>query len=314
MAQVVILGGYGRAGRACAQEIAEQTRARLVIAGPSIQKAESAALGLGGGATAAYGDVSDPRSLARLLEGARLLVACCADLQPGVLEIALELRVALIAVSSLELGEARWQALAEQAWRAQVPAIVHAGAIPGLPGVLADWLVRRFAALAELRLASTGAWTGSACARRERGRVVGLRRAALRLPQRFRFDPPLGSLAMRGASSADLEGFARAHCVERLLYLEPLLGATRRARRAVQPGFSLVAEARVRAGRRAPDARAAISAPDPLAPAAALCGSLAAAVLAGEVPAGLLTPREARGPAALLNDLEKRGVGVRLGG
>jgi hypothetical protein len=72
-----------------------------------------------------------------------------------------------------------------------------------------------------------------------------------------------------------------------------------------------VAEARVRGGAARPDARIELSAPDPLLPAAALTGSLGSALLSGELPAGLLTPREARAPAALLADLEKRGVALR---
>lgn len=311
VAQVVILGGYGRVGRLCALEIADQTRARVVIAGPNIQRAESAALGLGGRALAAYGNATDPRTLARLLDGTRLLVACCSDLQAAALELAIDMRVAVIAVSSLVLGEARRSALAEQAWRAQVPAILHAGGIPGLPSVLADLLLRRFESLEELRLASTGAWSGTPAAAQDVKRSGGAP-PGLRLPQRFHFGPPLGTLAMRSAATADLEGFAQAHCVQRLVYLEPLLGPRRRARRAASPGFALVAEARVRASADEADARLEIRAADPLLPAAALCGSLAAAVLAGEVPAGLLTPREARNPAALVAGLEKRGVDVRL--
>jgi hypothetical protein len=310
MAQVVILGGYGRVGRLCAREIAGQTRARLVIAGPSIQKAESAALGIGTRATAAYGNAADPRTLARLLEGTRLLVACASDLPAAALELAIELRVAVIAVSTLVLGAARRAALADQAWRAQVPVVLHAGAIPGLPGVLAELLVRRFASLEELRIASTGPWTGTAGAAQDVRRSASERRG-IRLPQRFRFPEPVGTLAMRSAAVADLEGFAAAHCVERLVYLEPLTGLERLGLRGPVRAFSLVAEARARDGATRPDARIELSAPDPLLPAAALVGSLGAAHLSGELPAGLLTPREARGPSALLADLEKRGIALR---
>lgn len=312
MTQVVILGGYGRVGRLCAQEIAGQTRAQLVIAGPSIQKAESAALGLGGRAVAAYGNAADPRTLARLLEGTRLLVACASDLPAAALELAIAMRVAVIAVSSLVLGAARRDALAEQAWRAQVPVVLHAGAIPGLPGVLAELLVRRFASLEELRIASTGPWTGTGGAARDVRQNTSERRG-IRLPQRFRFAPPVGTLAMRGAAVADLEGFAQAHCVGRLVYLEPLAGLERLGLRGPRPAFGLVAEARVRGAATPPDARVELSAPDPLIPAAALIGSLGAAILSAEAPAGLLTPRETRGPSALLADLEKRGVALRAG-
>jgi hypothetical protein len=299
MAQVVVLGGYGRVGRSCAQQLAEQTRARLVIAGPSIQQAESAALALGERAAGAYGNAADPRTLARLLDGALLLVACCPELQTACLELAIDMRVAVISVSRLALGAQRRSALAERAWKAQVPVVLHAGAIPGLTGVLAELLVRRFPDLAELRLASTGAWTDA-----------GPRRG-MRMPQRFRFGPPIGTLAMRSAEVPDLEDFERAHCVDRLVYLEPLLGRHRRRPGTAPPGFALAAEARVRAGSPEPDARVELHATEPLLPAAALCGSLAAALLAGELPKGLLTPREARNPAALLTSLEKRGVELR---
>jgi len=310
MAQVVILGGYGRVGRLCAQEIAEQTRSRLVIAGPSIQKAESVALGLGGRAVGAYGNAADPRTLTRLLEGSRLLVACASDLPAAALDLAIGMRVSLIAVSSLVLGAARRSALEERAWRAQVPVVVHAGAIPGLPGVLADLLMRRFSALAELRIASTGPWQNSRGAARDLRQ--GSLRQGIRFPQRFTFPEPLGTLAVRRSSVADLEGFAAGHCVTRVEYLEPLRGLERWGLGPPDSAFSLVAEARADASAAAPDARIEIAAPDPLVPAAALAGRLAAGVLAGELPAGLLTPREALGPTPLLADLEKRGVSVRI--
>jgi hypothetical protein len=281
-----------------------------VIAGPSIQKAESVALGLGGRAVGAYGNAADPRTLTRLLDGARLLVACASDLPAAALDLAIDTRVAVISVSSLALGAERRHALAAQAWRAQVPVVIHAGAIPGLPGVLADLLMRRFAALAELRLASTGPWKRSRGAARDVSQ--GAPRRGLRLPQRFAFPPPLGTLAVRGSSVADLEGFAAAHCVRRVTYLEPVAGLERLGLRSPGSGFSLIAEARVDAAAPAPDARIEVSAPDPLVPAAALTGRLAAGVLAGEVPAGVITPREALGPATLLADLEKRGIGVRI--
>jgi hypothetical protein len=319
MAQVVILGGYGRVGRLCAQEVAAQTRASLVIAGPSIQKAESVALGLGRRATGAYGNAADPRTLSRILDGASVLVACTCDLSPAVLELAIGMRVAVVAVSTLSLSPVRQAAIAEQAWRAQVPVVIHAGAVPGLPGVLAELLVRRFPALAEIRIASTGPWTGTPGAARDvqrsaSERPTGMRLRppkGIRLPQRFAFEAPIGSLAMRPSVCADLEGFAAAHCVERLSYLEPVDGLLRLAMRPAPRSFAIGARGWVGGTEGPPDARIDLHAGDALLPAAALAGALVAGALARELPAGLLTPREARGPGALLADLEKRGVGVR---
>jgi len=312
MAQVVILGGYGRVGRRCAREIAEQTRTHLVIAGPSIQKAESVALGLGGRAVAAYGNAQDPRTISRILEGVEVLVACCPDLQPAVLEIAIGMRVAVVAVSTLSISGPRREALAEQAWRAQVPVVIHAGAIPGLPGVLADWLVRRLPSLAELRIASTGPWIGTPSAARDVARAAPERPSGLRLPQRYAFGSAVGTLAMRASACADLVGFADAHCVERLTYLEPIDGRLRRALRPLPRAFALDAQAWAESTGGPPDARIELAATDARVAAAALAGSLVAGALANALPAGLLVPREARNPALVLADLEKRGVSVRM--
>lgn len=321
---MVILGGYGQLGRLCAQELASRSRAPLVVAGRSQQRAESLALSFGERARGVYANALDARTLARAVEGAGLLVACCGGDQIIALQVALELRVPFIGVSPLRI-EARSRALvAEQAWRAQVPVVLSAGAVPGIPGIAAELLVRQLPAIRQLRIASTGAWVETETARRdsqlataalpgEDAGTGGLRR---RIPELWRFAEPIGMRPVVPSSSADLDGFCESHCVETLSYLEPPRGVIGRSlgrlvSRQAEPGFALAA---IASSAPEPGAKATVSielyAPNALIAAAALIGALGVEILEGRAPAGLSTPREVLRPAVALLALEKRGVRV----
>lgn len=319
----MILGGYGQLGRLCVQELASRSRAPLVVAGRSLQRADSLALAFGERARGVYANALDARTLARAVEGAGLLVSCCGGDQIVALQVALELRVPFIGASPLRL-EARSRALvAEQAWRAQVPVVLSAGALPGIPGIAAELLVRQLPAIRQLRIASTGAWAETETARRDAQLAVppagedsgpgALRR---RIPELWRFAEPIGMRAVVPSSSADLDGFCESHCVETLCYLEPPRGVIGRSlgrlvSRQAEPGFALAA---IASSDPAPGARASVAielfAPNALVPAAALIGALGVEILEGRAPAGLSTPREVLSPAAALGALEKRGVRV----
>jgi hypothetical protein len=315
---VVVLGGYGQLGRRCVQAIAGQGRAPVVIAGRNIQRAEALALRLEGRAAHAYADASNPRTLARAIEGASALVLCCGGELRGAIDLALEMRVPVLSPAPAPPSRAARERLAESAWKAQVPLVACAGALPGLPGVLCEVLVRRFPAIEELHVSATGRWTRSETAARdvlERAPRPARRRERLArwLPRHC----ALGGarLALHPGSSPDLDGFAQAHCVGRLSYLEPLpwrLGARldRLLSRGPRPVFALAAEARVGTRVHPAGCRIELQAGDPLLPATSVIASLVGAALARELPAGLLTPREARSPALLLADLDKQGVRV----
>lgn len=323
MRAVVVLGGYGRLGRLCVHELASRTRAPLCVAGRSLQRAESLALSFGERARGVYANAHDPRALARALEGAGALVACCGGDQLVALQTALELRVPFVGLSPVGL-EARSRArLAELAWRAQVPVVLWAGALPGLPGILAEALVRKLPAIRRLRIASTGRYAETETARRDLQTIptplgdIPTRFALRRLlPEIWRFAEPIGACPVVPSSSPDLEGFAESHCVETLTYLEPPRGALGRSLRrlvALQPdaGFALAATASCDPDPAAPPtAGIALFAHNVLIPAAALAATLASAILDGSVPAGLSTPREALHPAIALGELEKRGVRI----
>lgn len=320
MRPVVVLGGYGRIGRHCAAELVARTRAPLRIAGRNVQRAESVALSLGERASASYADVQDARVLARALEGAAAVVACCGGDLRVALQCALELRVPFVGLSPVALEARAARHFAELAWNAQVPVVLHAGALPGIPGILAESLVRRVPAIRRLRIASTGPFVASETAQRDqraRRSAEGESRRARRLPEVWRFADPIGRRAVQAGLSADLAGFAAMHCVEELEYLEPREGALARVfarvvARSSATGFAVAALAFGAPSAREPLAQIEVSAADVLGPAAALAGAVTAALLEGRVPAGLSSAREVLSPAVALGELEKRGARIRF--
>jgi hypothetical protein len=320
MREIFVLGGDGHLGRLCIRELVQGTSARLIVAGRSVQRAEALALGFGERACAVYCDASDPRTLRRTLEKADAVVACCGGDLSAAISTAVSMRVPFVGLTPIALDAHARDTVGEAAWKAQVPIVVQAGALPGLPGVLAETLVRRFRSIRELRIASSGPWSQTETSKNDalryrRGRVRRRPERTGWLPLRWRFPDPVGWRRLRAAESLDLVGFAEAHCVEQLRYFEPSGGPVARrldlvrSRRSIRP-FALSAEARIDPRRREPEARIDVTAPDAPTAACAVAGSLVAAILARDVPAGLLTPREAINPARILSDLEKRGARV----
>jgi putative NAD(P)-binding protein len=316
---IVVLGGYGRIGRLCVQELVARTRAPIKIAGRNAQRAESVALSFEERASASYTDASQPRVLARTLEGAAAVVACCGGDLGGALQATLELRVPFVGLSPIPLGARGRAHVAELAWKAQVPIVLHAGALPGIPGLLAESLVRRLPSIRRLEIASTGPFAKSDTARRDQSAahesLAGEASAARRLPELWTFAEPVGRRALVRSASADLEGFTASHLVDELRYLEPPEGWLTRAfasvlRAAGGAGFAVAA--RAFCGASEPEAELEVSAADPLGPAAAIATVVTAAILQGHVPAGLASVREAISPALALGELEKRGVRVRV--
>jgi hypothetical protein len=316
---IVVLGGYGRIGRLCVQELVARTRAPIKIAGRNAQRAESLALSFERRASASYTDASVPRVLARTIEGAAAVVACSGGDLGAALQCALELRVPFVGLSPIPLGERGGAHVAELAWKAQVPIVLHAGALPGIPGLLAESLVRRVAVIRRLEIAASGPFVDTDTARRDQSAAraaLSAEGAARQLPELFAFDPPVGRRALVPAACADLSGFAASHLVETLRYLEPPEGLvarllSRALRASGGTGFAVVA--RAFGEENEPEAVVSVSASDVLAPAAAIASAVAVAMLEGQVPAGLCQVREAISPALALGELEKRGVRVRVG-
>lgn len=324
MRAVVVLGGYGRLGRLCVHDLASRTSAPLVVAGRNLQRAESVALAFGERARGVYADANDARTLARAIEGAAALIACSGGDLLVALQTALELRVPLVGLSPVALEPRTRAHFAALAWRAQVPVVLSAGALPGLPGILAESLVRRLPAIGRLRIASTGAYSETETARRDLAQRAtppgdeaarGVR--ARWIPELWRFAEPIGTRPVVPSHSADLDGFAESHCVSDLVYLEPPRGVLGRGLRRIvsgqtDAGFALAATASLESDPETkPAASLELFAQSALIPAAAIGSALCAAILDGRVPAGLSAPREALNPATALAELEKRGVRVR---
>lgn len=320
MKEVVVLGGYGRLGSACVEELLATTDCRIVIAGPSVQRAERAALAYGRRAYGAYANAADPRAVEDVVSRSSAVVACASSPPLAALDRALETRTPFVSLTSISLGAASMTALAERAWEAQTPVVFHAGAVPGLPCIAADLLLRRFERVRTLRIASTGlggAPALSLAALREMAGRSDLRELrelwSWRPPRRFRF--PGGVRLVSEVRSADLDGFAAGHCVGSVHYYEPDAGPIGAASASLfgwrEPRtFTLVAEAYVDDANAKPAGRLVLRARSPVRAAAIAASAIVRGVLAHSVPAGLLLPYEAVSPAALLELFEKRGARV----
>ena len=319
MRPIVVLGGYGRLGRACVLELAAQTNAPLRIAGRNAQRAESLALSLGERAAPCYADAADPRvagARARGRGGGRRLLRRRPARRPAErARAARAVHRALAAAARSAQRAPPGRARLARAGSGRAPRGGGArdprdpGRVAGAPAArdrdAADRLDRRLHARPRPRAATSG----------PRPRPPRFR-SARRLPERWRFADPIGARALAPAACADLAGFAESHCVGALEYLEPPSRGLARSvaklvARGAGAGFAVAARATPVGDGAAVEVE--LSAPDPVAVAAALAAALAAAVLERRVPAGLSAPRDALGPAAALTALEKRGARIRIG-
>lgn len=334
--RVLVLGGYGALGGAVVAELLRSTPAKVAIGGRNEQRARRVALALGPRADGVYADADDPRTLAEALEGASLAISCASGLPRAVLERAAALGVPLIDTAPLTLERGARLALGELAWESQVPLIVHAGAVPGLAGIAAEFLVRRCGVSDSMRIATTGPWRGTPSARADLAEVERARKAESPRLSRERgatieiFPPPLGRLRVRVRRALELDGFEASHTVERITYREADAGALGRWFRArgtrvgwrggepspparfphPSPGdpFGLIARLRTRDF----ECELSLHAPSVLTAAAAVAAALGSAVLRGEVPAGLSQAHEVRHPGRLLGELRAAGLTVSL--
>jgi NAD(P)-dependent dehydrogenase (short-subunit alcohol dehydrogenase family) len=323
MGHVLVVGGYGVVGLACVQELADTTEVRIALAGRSVQRAEQAAMAFGENVQGIYADASDARTLRSLLPGAAVLVCCSGSEELPAVDAALECRVPFVGLSPVLLDAGVAANLGERAWAAQVPLVVGAGAVPGIPGVLAEYLVRRLPEIDRLCIATTGPWRGTETARKALTKARPESRTVLRLsppgvrgpvPRRWRFPEPVGTWPVAPVPAIELDGFADSHCVDTLEYLEPQTGPLARTalrvfgRRAEPAGFASVAQAHASDER---EARIEVEGSSVVAAAAAAVGILVRALLAGRVPAGLFRQGDALNPSVFLEELEKRELRVR---
>ncbi|MFE8073414.1 saccharopine dehydrogenase NADP-binding domain-containing protein [Marinobacteraceae bacterium S3BR75-40.1] len=147
--RVLILGGYGAAGKAIAMQLSNRSTVTITIAGRSIDKAQACTEELrrespvGTDFLAASVDVTDREQVARACEEQELVILAC-DTSLASLENVIRACVANgadyvdIAPDSRKL--AVFESLATLIEAGQSRFVLDAGADPGLPGWLAQWL------------------------------------------------------------------------------------------------------------------------------------------------------------------------------
>jgi len=158
---VVVLGGYGNTGRACARLLLERTSARVVIAGRDRDRAEGLARELnaghgGGRASSAHADASDAPSLQAAFRGACVVVAASSTSEhvAGVARAVLEARADYIdpQYSTAKLEVLR--RLAPEIEAAGLCFVTDGGFHPGLPAALIRFAASRMDRLQRARVSS----------------------------------------------------------------------------------------------------------------------------------------------------------------
>jgi glycine/D-amino acid oxidase-like deaminating enzyme len=248
MTTIAILGAYGRTGSVVTEELSRRCNAQLRVGGRDLAAANELSERVGGSIAAGRVDVADDRSLDDFIAGSDIVVNCAgpsALFEDRVARAAVERGCAYVDpggdVSSFASKDG-WDELAGQGR----PAIIHAGWIPGLTGVLTAFAVdlarEEVATIDSVELvygdrsvwSRTGltdilatAWGPNSLGVYERGkwrlpRRLGLRR--VRLPSPFGSEVAIASYLAELRSLGEAERGAVVAC-----YLAPLLSARKAA-------------------------------------------------------------------------------------
>ena len=87
---ILVVGGYGVVGSRIAVHMAPEYPNRVVVAGRSAERAESAAATIGNGARGRARDVTVPSAVATALEDVGLVISCVDQPRRGLLHAAIE--------------------------------------------------------------------------------------------------------------------------------------------------------------------------------------------------------------------------------
>ncbi|HEY3284788.1 MAG TPA: saccharopine dehydrogenase NADP-binding domain-containing protein [Armatimonadota bacterium] len=148
---IVILGGYGNAGRAIARLLLEQPQAALVLAGPNADRARSVASELGQGheegrVSGVRADASDQEGLTKAFRGARLVVVASSTAR-YTREVAEAALAAGTDYLDIQVSRQKLDTLRTLAQRIEDSGrlfITDAGFHPGLPAALVRYMVPLF--------------------------------------------------------------------------------------------------------------------------------------------------------------------------
>lgn len=159
--RILILGGYGNVGKLLARLLLQETTIRLVLAGRSIEKAESAAaqfnsLFAGNRVTSTHADASDVASLNQAFEGVDLVVvgSSTAKYAREVATVALEAGIDYLDVQYSTKKIAILKSLLPEIREAGRCFIADAGFHPGLPAALIRYVAQHFDSLEKATVGS----------------------------------------------------------------------------------------------------------------------------------------------------------------
>ncbi len=160
-ATFLILGGYGGVGRALTRLLLQETDARLVLAGRTIEKAKAAAAQLnnlfpGNRVAETYADASDVASAKRAFKCVDLVVVASstAKYAQEVATTALEAGIDYLDVQYSTRKVALLKSLSQEIERAGRCFITDGGFHPGLPAALVRYAATRFDRLEKAKVGS----------------------------------------------------------------------------------------------------------------------------------------------------------------
>ena len=147
----LILGGYGNTGRLIARLLLQESGARLVLAGRTIEKAEAAAAQLnarfeGGRVSATYADASDVGSLTRALESVDIVIVASSSSEYAeqIARAALAAGVDYLDIQYSTKKIAALKSLGGEIEDAGCCFITDGGFHPGLPAALIRYVAQFF--------------------------------------------------------------------------------------------------------------------------------------------------------------------------
>jgi saccharopine dehydrogenase (NAD+, L-lysine forming) len=140
---ILIVGGYGHAGRLIVADMAPRYPDRVVVAGRNGNRARSCADSIGNGVRGMELDVTDEPAVDRALDGIGLVICCLDQRKPHLLRGAVERGLAYTDLSAELDFWITARRMHGDAVRTGARVLIGAGLVPGLAGVMAREAVTR---------------------------------------------------------------------------------------------------------------------------------------------------------------------------
>jgi saccharopine dehydrogenase (NAD+, L-lysine-forming) len=134
---ILITGGYGTVGRRVAADLAPDYPGRVVVAGPSAEKAAQLAAELGYGVRGWRVDVGDPLSVEAALEDVGVVLSCIDQAEPHLLRAAIRRGLAYTGIAPHLMTRRPTDAMKAEAAQSGARIVLGAGLAPGISSMLA---------------------------------------------------------------------------------------------------------------------------------------------------------------------------------